>query len=268
MTRWVVRPKGILTTPKLLRDVFQARRTAIIRPHRLYSWEKDIFLAYPPPHQIKEIRDAGNETGNARLVYRTVQAFAHANKPRQRAILHGYGLRVPATGTRQDVEGHRLLQASEDTPAKYITRPLRHSQGRGYRITTDPTDWSPATEYIQRLFPKVYEYRVIYFKGHKISTLLKKVPENIDPDGPWNHAKGASFVSVNNPDNDRLRHTTVYEDLSVCPIIKYAHLVGVDILLGPRLDSQSHRRDYVISEFNFAPSISIEATIERLKHHP
>jgi hypothetical protein len=144
---------------------------------------------------------------------------------------------------------------------EYVVRPLRHSQGIGYRITSDPLDFEEGKEYISRLYPKAHEYRVIFVYGTPLITLLKRVPEDIDRDGPWNHAAGSSFVTVTGPTKNRLRHFDVVEKLRAFEVVQTAHLVGADIMLGP------DKSGYAVTELNFCPSITIPSNLERIRNH-
>jgi hypothetical protein len=143
---------------------------------------------------------------------------------------------------------------------RWVVRPLRHRAGQGYRITQDPTDHDPAREYVQELYPKRREYRIIYCMGVPIITLLKRVPENADPDGPWNHACGSTFITIEDLSRSYLRHTDVYDRLSAVPVIQNAHLVAADVLLG-------EDNDYVVSELNFCPALTIEANLRKVASH-
>jgi hypothetical protein len=143
---------------------------------------------------------------------------------------------------------------------EFVVRPLRHRSGIGYRVTFDPNDFEEGREYISRLYPKRHEYRVIFCFGTPLITLLKRVPEGIDPNGPWNHANGSTFITVNNPDNNRLRHTDCIERLSAFSVVKNAHLVAADIMLGDN-------HDYVVSELNFCPALTIENNLRKVASH-
>lgn len=101
---------------------------------------------------------------------------------------------------------------------------------------------------------------MIFCFGTPLITLYKRVPESADRDGPWNHACGSSFITVNNIDNNRLRHTDVYERLKEFDVIKHVHLCAADIML-------SKRANYVVCELNFCPSITIDSNLERIKEH-
>lgn len=202
------------------------------RPKR-FEEHRDFFLAYPsllcPSWE-----------------YAQVQEFYNSNKYQQRSLLHDEDVPVPKT---IGIHGEHF-----DGP--YVCRPLRHRGGHHFHVT-DEYSLSPEI-YISALFPKKHEYRVIYCKGHKVATLYKRVPEGIGVDQPWNHTNGSYFVSVNQEDNDRLRHTNCYEKLSACSYIQHADLVAADILL-------DRERNYVVCELNFAPAITIPQTLESIR---
>jgi len=144
-----------------------------------------------------------------------------------------------------------------------VIRPLRHRAGEGFRVA-DTDDYDFRTEYCSELFPKKYEYRVIYCRGVKVATLLKRVPSSLGVLDAWNHSSGCRFVSVLEPDNDRLRHTTAYRDLQNSEVIKNADLVAADIMLAERARGSTEQK-YVVAELNFCPSISIDSTFRAIK---
>ena len=144
--------------------------------------------------------------------------------------------------------------------SRYIVRPLRHSGGRGYRITSSPTDFEEGREYIQEVYPKNHEYRIIVVRGKPLFTLYKRHP-NLAQDQPWNHANGSSFVTVDNPDNNRLRHTDIYERISnASGLLNNLDLVGIDVMY-------AKRGEYVVTEFNLCPAITLEHNIQKVKEH-
>lgn len=236
--RYIVRPRGILQTPKRLKEVLNARYTVSADRPKRFQEGVDFFLAYP-------------RLDNASPEYRKVRSFCVSDKQDQRDALWAGGLNVPNTYGLQE-------QNESFPPGPYVVRPLRHRSGQGWRIT-NVIDHNPRTEYLSVLFPKKYEYRVIYCKGQKVSTLLKRTPDGIDNNVPWNHGNGCFFVTVNNEDNDRLRHTDCYEKLSAHPVVANADLVAADVLL-------DRRNNYVVCELNFAPGITIQSTLDAIRN--
>lgn len=89
--------------------------------------------------------------------------------------------------------------------------------------------------------------------------MVKRVPEDVDPDGPWNHACGSSFVTVTDPELNRLRHCDVVERLRTFPVVQNAHLVGADIMLAKK------KGVYAVTELNFCPSVTIDTNLQRIK---
>jgi len=267
--RWIVRPRAILTTPRILRDALGARR-CVAHPDnrgRKFSLQNDFFLTYPPIEELEEYAQTKSNASGTRTEpesitstlcrlesYRSIREFAAATKPGQRSTLQSSCVPTPSTATTH-------TEASALTAGKFVVRPLRHSQGRDYRITDQPTDFKEQAEYISCLFPKRHEYRIIFVRGTPLITLIKKVPDGIDPDGPWNHANGSTFITVNDMNNNRLRDTDVYDVLKSVPIIKSADLVAADVLLGKKKDG------YVVTELNFCPALTIENNMDLVKQH-
>lgn len=271
MIRYIVRPQTILTTPRLLRNTFNARRTIV--PHnskRLFSYTNDFLLSYPKPDQLEEFNSAFTRWQRNDLVrqrvslsqYQRLLDFQRASKLVQRQHLEQHGVVVPESfGSASIASDHLSRSRMSDIFTPWVVRPLSHSKGIGYRITNDPLDFIEGKEYISRLYPKEHEYRVIFVYGTPLITLLKRVPDDIDRNGPWNHEAGSSFVTVNDPNKNRLRHFDVIERLREFPVVQTAHLVGADIMLGP------DKSGYAVTELNFCPSITIPANLERIKQH-
>lgn len=293
--RFIVRPQGILSTPTLLKQALGAQRT--LRwpgpSHRKPSYLKDFFLTYPPIEELEEyaqmppnqpswnrLRNRNTESRRDDLLqiswmdsYRSARAFASASKPSQRRILSDAGFPVPRTSSSSEAR-----QATDNTieaiwfgvdrsgrdlelQLKYIVRPLRHSGGQGYRLTDNPSDYEEEREYIQEVYPKNHEYRIIVVRGKPLFTLYKRRPETLTYEQPWNHANGSSFVTVDNPDNNRLRHTDVYERINnASGLLNNLDLVGIDVMYA--------RRDkYVITEFNLCPAITLEHNLQKVAEH-
>lgn len=202
--------------------------------------------------------------------YRSARAFASASKPSQRRILSDAGFPVPRTSfsssTSQSTDNtieaiwFGVDHSGRDQP-KYIVRPLRHSGGQGYRLTNNPSDYEEGREYIQEVYPKNHEYRIIVVRGKPLFTLYKRRPETLTYEQPWNHANGSSFVTVDNPDNNRLRHTDVYERINnASGLLNNLDLVGIDVMY-------VRRGEYVITEFNLCPAITLEHNLQKVAEH-
>jgi hypothetical protein len=229
-------------------------RYPLVSPTRMLSWEQDFFLAYPPIERIKEFNNAGGtQSQSSELTngYIHLRRFYAANKRDQRQSLSDLGFPVP--GSLVETYG--------------IIRPLRHSCGHGFRIISSleaqtPGSWDPNTEYIQEFYPKTHEYRILIVRGEPLITLLKRVPEDTPVAAPWNHAHGASFVTVNNWENNRLRHTNIYDLIhSNSGFFKYVNLGGLDVMY--RADESSYR----VCELNLCPSLSIQSNLEKVANH-
>jgi hypothetical protein len=233
---------------------------------------------YPDPDYISfgmgtgtQPHRSGNDGGDDREKYERLYRFFSQTKAGQRTLLRASGIPVPDTTTRQDVAASWLVPRTEEpsldnprgqregaeTPT-FIVRPLRHAGGIGFRLTKTPTDFIPGQEYVQRLFPKTREYRLIYVKGTFLVTLRKKVPEGTPRDQPWNHSAGAVFKTIN-PETCKLADTDCLSRLSANPIIKSAHIVAVDVLW--------NLSGYVVAEFNSCPGLSIETNLSRIAQH-
>lgn len=220
--------------------------------------------------------------------YTSIRTFASATKPSQRRILSECGFPIPWTSTIRrsispSLDGQQTSQSFGNprypsTPGyvlgmeqpqqsvgpydvgSYIVRPLRHTRGQGWRLTSSPTDFEEGREYIQEVYPKNHEYRVITVRGIPLVTLYKRRPEGTPHDQPWNHANGSSFITVTNPDNDRLRHTNVYEKIKSTDLFKSLDLIGLDIMI-------ASRGQYVVTEVNLCPAVTLEHNLQRIKAH-
>lgn len=261
MIRYVIRPPSILTTPQRLRSALQARRTIRMPSRRLFSLERDFFLAYPPSEQITGFTNAEQE-----IAYQRIRDFYRSTKPVQRASLASLGFPVPRSFDPIDA-----ALAGQDNPGTgrllFIARPLRHFGGQGFRTLSseqaqEPGLWDPQTEYLQELYPKSHEYRILIVRGHPIITLLKRVPPETPVDVPWNHSHGSSFVTVDNPGLNRLRHTDVYDVISRNQdFFQFIDLAGLDVMF--RSEDQSYR----VCELNLCPSLQIEDNLRKVSEH-
>lgn len=234
MTRYVVRPKGILTTPRLLAEKLDART----RSAGQFCWQSDFFLYYPEPSVVR----------NADEAYHKVFNFARKTKKGQRDAIRETGVLVPDC-----YESDRC-----------VVRPLRHRSGSDFRIVPAGTAHNTTTEYVSPFFSKQWEYRLIFSKGTHLLTLFKRVDPGTPSDVPWNHACGSTFVTIDNWNACRLRHTSVLGDLQGCPIINTAHLVAVDVMLRKQ---PGGAWEYAVCEYNFCPSLSIERNLEKVVDH-
>jgi hypothetical protein len=255
--RYIVRPRNILTTPRLLKEALGARRTLgwPTEGSRKPSWFKDFFLYYPHIEELEETHT--NAWTQTQLdTYRSCRDFQSSNKPTQRGYLAEAGFRTPATYTL-----HSDCIGDDDGVEHYVVRPLRHSRGLNYRIIDDPTTgWDPQTEYISELYPKRHEYRVIVSRGVPIITLLKRIPEGLSSSLPWNHANGSTFITVTDPQHNRLRHTNVYDIIRSSTLLRGFDLVGLDVMYG-------REGDYRVCELNLCPAMTINTNLQKVAQH-
>lgn len=228
--------------------------------YRSPIWGHDIFLQYPPSIYVEEADDS----------YQAIRTFYASNKAKQRVMLHEYGFSVPET-----------ISSSGGTPPMqfggndaFVVRPLRHTQGRGYRLSENPEQYDPQSEYLSRIFPKAWEYRVLISKGVPLVTLIKQhvsaTPENRFPVSntlPWNRRAGFRFVTVRNQENNRLRWTNLFDVIETIPMLKKVALVALDVMVGDRRALGLRRTPYAVSELNFAPLITLPANLEKVAQH-
>lgn len=248
MTRFVIRPPSIHRTPKLLARRLNAdtRRSDSLRVN--FDYERDIFLSYPHPANLTRRTGA-----TLAAVYRELFSFANTSKIRQRNTLRSAGVAVPDSASTHEA-------ARELGEGRFIVRPYRHQGGAGYRLTSDPTDFIEGTEYVQRVFPKDREYRVIYAFGDPLVTLLKRAPEGVSNELAWNHQQGALFQTITKEKNDRLLRTDFREVMSKLPIINYGHIVAADVMW-------SDQHGYQVCELNMCPGLTIPQNLERIANH-
>lgn len=245
--RFIVRPQSIRTTPRLLARRLNAD-TRHIDANVRFDTSRDVFLAYPHPGLLSRYTDP---TDTAR--HREIYSFSAANKAAQRSRLRAAGVRVPETATT-------TIRGAELERGTFIVRPYRHQGGSHYRITDDPTDFIEGQEYIQRVFPKDREYRVIFSFGEPIILMLKRRPEGASQEEAWNHNQGAHFVTVTKEKNDRLKSTDFYDSLAEVPIIKHGHIIAADVMW-------SDQEGYSVCELNTCPGLTIPSNLERIANH-
>lgn len=249
--RYLVRPRKLRRTPFRLRDALGFQRSYAypnMRDVPVFSWESDFLIAVPSYQHVRYAPDAFNEL---RRVY-------VADKWKQRLWLTENGLPTPLDAD----------QPEDDIV--YVRRPLRHRSGIEFECIPSESvipmqeliaHNNTADNYLSPLFRRTHEYRIILHKGKTVWTILKRQPEHLTQTQAWNGANGSYFVTVRNPDNNRLRHTDIYERLENNPVLASAHLLGVDVLLN------HPENKYAISEINFCPSIEIDSNIEELRSH-
>lgn len=245
MLRYIVRPNAIGKTPRRLRQALGARNTVKVSECIGADYNQDLFLAYPDPSKV----------ANAPTDYLLAYSFYSSNKRDQRLCLAYANLPivpilVPGSGDSGTIYGPQL------DIYKFVVRPLRHSQGRDYRITEDMRDHDERTHYLSYLIPKNREYRALFYRGQHVCTYLKTNPEGIPPSMPWTHANGSRFFTINNPDNDKVKTTGLLAKLSECQLTKTASLIAYDIL--------ASGNDLYVCEANLCPGITITGTIDKI----
>lgn len=267
MPRWIIRPRNISTTPHALATHLncQTRKYPSARNiRRGFDFHRDFFLVYPDPDTVRFRVLQPTVGADGRDIYERLYRFFSQTKAGQRKLLKQAGIPVPDTTTRQDVAASWLVPESDggtssDTPIPaFIVRPLRHAGGIGFRLTSSPTDFREG-EYVQKLFPKTREYRLVYVRGQLVTVLRKRVQEGTQANQPWNHHVGATFQTINDIPACRLTGTDCFTRLSTNPIIQSAHLVAVDVLW--------NRQGYVVCEFNSCPGLTIENNLLRIVQH-
>ena len=298
--RYVVRPSDILSTPRKLKEAFNAQRTLAFpfQGTRRPSILKDFFLTYPPIEEIEEYAQSiSNSSSRALLVSRTtseprtrsiprsvgtmenttellanyslVREFFTKNKPLQRLYLAEHcNFSIPWTKYRRNSSGTMERNSQQPT---YCSRPTRHRAGSGWNVlsnsqaqelTQRPDSFSTSgEEYIQQVLPKDYEYRIIVCRGKALITLLKRNTENLSPLVPWNHQHGSSFVTVENMENNRLRRTDIYQKIENAELLKHIDLCAIDVLY------LKNPARYFVLELNFCPGLTIDSNIEKVKNH-
>src|SRR5882672_9687632 len=218
MIRRIIRHPKILTTPRLLAQALNVplrRSPGNLRP---VSLRTDFLMTAPPLDAISPLE---------RLAYQPCFNFWASTKKHQRLSITQAGLNTPAMNE-----------------APYVVRPLRHQGGNGFRVTQEPGDFNPATEYICSLFKKDTEYRIIYVYGKPVLLLRKQPNEGVGFDAPWNFGN-SHFVTVDDVPRSNLRtHTDIYDKLAQHDVIRDSHYVGVDVLY------RTKSREYVVCEYN------------------
>lgn len=223
-------------------------------PNGHVDWGTDIFMAYP---SAPWVLDADSDYYNLRNLYQM-------NKAHQRRFLHEQGFTVPET--RHSSWCTPTLECARD--GDFVVRPLRHTRGRQYTVSNNTDGVCLESNYISRVFPKKWEYRVFITKGNPIVTLVKKYdgPDEDVPghQQPWNRGAGYKFITVHNRENDRLRHTNLYPLIESTPVFQEITMAALDVMLH---NSCEHGWTYAISELNFAPLVTLPANLKKMCDH-
>jgi hypothetical protein len=185
--------------------------------------------------------------------YQFIRKFFTRHKQGQRRMLHEMGL--PIVPTRFS-DGWLGGQPAQDSSV--VVRPLRHRGGRQFHVLPIQEIEGLTlygSSYISQLIEKISEYRVLYFRGKRITTYLKTNPENIPADQPWNHDNGTRFCTIHYRCNDPLSDD-FYQKLDNCTLVKEADMLAFDVLWKDRP---------YITEVNFAPGLTIQRTLDKIK---
>ncbi len=188
----------------------------------------NLSLGLPPPEIF----------GTAPPKYEDMYKFYRSNKRDQWHVLREY------------------FRCPEINSPPYVIRPLQHEGGEGFQISQTLPDESLArTHYWRSLWRRSCEYRVLFAHGKPVVVLLKRVPEGTSQELAWN-AGVSSYVTVHDPENDRLRHSLFYQKAEGFFKDYPFHFLAVDVLYR----QQKHR----VVEVNFLPGITIPANRDKL----
>jgi hypothetical protein len=237
--RFVVKPSKFRKTPLLLKRALGAQKLVSFpgRFQPALDYHQDLFLAFP------QIGRYPNRIDNVPESYEFLSAFYSLSKHAQRGMILQSGLKTP--------EGF--------ASSHFIVRPLRHFGGHDYRITSNPNDYNPTTQYISPAVEKWREYRVLFVLGSPLIILRKKPGPDAGPFDAWNHASGSFFQTIHDHASCQLSRSTFFTDAGNFCVLRDSHLVAVDVLLDRNFS-------YAVTEVNFSPAVSIEANIEVIRN--
>lgn len=213
-----------------------SRRVRYKKKNPTVSYENSVFLYYPSSEYVR----------NRPSLYGNLRSFVASNKRRQREVLDEF-LHVP-----------------RDDKFPKIIRPLRTRGGKGYILVETQEEMDSIDVdfdyWVQSVFPKMAEYRIIYVYGNPC-VALRKYPKNendeLDPKEPWNAGEDITFVTIN-LDCCNLVNTSFFDDAK-----NFLEEYPLDIAafdVGWRKDKSG--RHYSVFEVNCAPEISIENNLE------
>ena len=233
--RFVLKSSKFRKTPLLLKRALSAQKL-VSWPGRFQpslDYRQDLFLAFPQRGRYP------NSIANVPEDYDIIASFYTLTKHAQRGVILQNGLKTPEA------------YAS----SHFIVRPLQHFGGHDYRITEDPTDYDPNTQYISPAFHKWREYRVLFVLGSPLVVLRKKPGPDAGPFDAWNHTNGSYFQTVIDRNSSPLSQTSFFEDATRFCVSRDTHLVAADVLVDRDLN-------YAVTEFNFSPALTIPSNIE------
>ncbi len=246
---YVIRPAAIKGTPSALAHDLGCQTRRWPNRHRVsVDYRRDFIMAVVPP----------TEVAHATPEYAEAVTFARKNKFWQRTAISQAGIPAPAAASTR--EGAEALGGE-----RFVVRPLRHSGGLEYRVTTDRFEFTPGTEYVSELYPKRREYRVIFVYGQPLIWMRKKPNEGIADDAPWGHLN-SRFQTINDTAGSRLGGTDCVQKLGEFAPIRGAHICAADVLFNDR-----HDPSYAVLELNFCPGLDIDnnraKVVEAVRHH-
>jgi hypothetical protein len=253
ISRFVVRPSSILTTPRLLAEYLGAEtRRWPAQTNTKFDLSKDFFMAFPDPERI-------NLSSPGRELYVKQRTFYLAHKAEQRREMMLAGIPVPRTYI------NKWEAAWANEPGKkFVVRPMRHREGRNYRITTDASDFVQGNEYVAEVFPKNKEYRVIFVLGEPLVFLYKHLPKPIPADMPWGYDQGAYFLTLREAERSPLARTGVLDRLIKFERVKNANIVAADIMVDTNTGYSTAAPRACVAELNTCPALNVPAlSIER-----
>lgn len=230
--KYIVRPQAHATSPVLLaHDIGSKSRVNGVNGFK-GNFSSDLFLWYPEPSEV---------TGGNSEQYQLLYKFFSKNKGQQRILLADLGIPVPKTYL-EPVNGSN----------KFVKRPLRHQGSQDYTIVTGGLpSFTPGQEYLSEFFPKEREYRLIYVKGKLAIAIRKKPKEGITADMPWGNTN-ATWQKIT-ASGSLLEQAGCLQKLAECPVLKYAHLVAVDVLYSSQTTPK-----YTVLEFNTCPDLQVD----------
>lgn len=240
---YIHRPPSILSTPKRLADAITNLQSVQCRARKIIPRSaRNILRTFYPMGSNTSPLGADNPF-----------LFFSGSKADQRENIRLQEIpTVPCARTHEEAEG------LPDYGHGFVVRPLRHSQGRGWRATTNPRDFTSNREYIQSLVQKKREYRAILCRG-ELLLLLRKTVAELNGLVPWNHTQGSRFITVD-PERANLRSTSILEAVSRSQLVRNIDLVGIDII-------QDENNNAFVLEFNSCPSLTIEDNIQKVAEY-
>lgn len=240
---YIHRPPSILSTPKRLADAITNLQSVRCTARRnIPQPNRTILRTFYPMSSNTSPIGADNPF-----------LFFSGSKADQRE-----NIRLQEIPTVPCARTHEEAERLPDYGHGFVVRPLRHSQGRGWKVTQDRRDFTCGREYIQSLVRKRREYRAILCRGELLILLRKKVAE-LDALLPWNHAQGSRFITVD-PEQAHLRSTSILETIIRSQLVRNIDLVGIDII-------QDEDNNAFVLEFNSCPSLTIEDNIQKVAEY-